>query len=115
MGKHTLILLNHWHDEDGTGPFYCPDCATAEGFLRYAPEVEKQIQILKVDFPRPRKEIIDLIGETNQESPVLILDESASVPSSAKRSLETGKAFISDISDICDYLGREFNCVRPHP
>jgi hypothetical protein len=115
MGKHILILLNFWHEEDGAGPYYCPDCATVEGFLSYSPEIRENIDIRRVDFQKPRKEIVDLIGPLNQNSPVLILDEESNIPSNAKTSLETGKAFFSDVFEICNFLGQEFDCVRPHP
>jgi hypothetical protein len=115
MGKHILILLNFWHEEDGAGPYYCPDCATVEGFLSYSPEIKENIDIRRVDFQKPRKEIVGLIGPLNQDSPVLILDEESNIPSNAKTSLETGKAFFSDVFEICNFLGQEFDCVRPHP
>lgn len=115
MEKHTLVLLNHWHDEDGSGPFYCPDCASVEGFLRYAPDIENHINVIRVDFQRPRQQIIDLVGSSNQGSPVLVFAHGAKVPLAAKTSLETGRAFVTEVFDICDCLAREFGCVRPHP
>jgi len=115
MGKHVLFLLNPgFHDEKG-GPFFCPECSAVEGFLKYAPEVEKQLAVRRVEFKKPRKEIVGLIGATNQKCPVLVLDEASVRPPEAKKSEETGRAFISGSIQICEFLGRAFGVVRPHP
>ena len=114
MGKHVLFMLNPWR-ENGQGPFYCPDCGIVEGFFVYSPEVKKEIEIILVDFERPRPKVIGYLGEENQSCPVLVLDDTAELPEGAKKSLTTGKAFIDNPRLICDYLGEIFNTVRPHP
>ena len=58
-------------------PYYCPDSAAIEGFLKFEPEIEKQIEVRRIEFPKPRKEVIELVGEANQGCPVLVLDESS--------------------------------------
>ena len=113
--KHVLFLLKPGFTEAEGGPYYCPDCASVEGFLGYGPEVEKQIEIIRIAFPKPRTKIIELIGEANQGCPVLVLDEAGKIPSDAKISEETGRAFISDTTQICDLLGRLFGVARSHP
>ena len=115
MVKSTLFLLKPGFNDDKGGPFFCPESAAVEGFLKYAPQVESKLEVRRIDFPRPRKEIIALVGAENQGCPVLVLGEGEAIPSEAKRSLETGKAFISGSLPICDYLGRTFGVVRPHP
>jgi len=115
MGKPILLLLNSWFDDGDTGPFYCPDCGIIEGFLAYNPNIREQLEIISVDFKRPRPKIIEYLGEENQGSPVLILDDSNQIPDGAKKSLSTGKTLIDDPMLICDYLGKRFKGVRPHP
>ncbi len=115
MGKHILFMLNPWFEEDGQGPYYCPDCGVVEGFLSYSPEIRKEIEIIAVDFPRPRNEIVALLGLENQDSPVLVLDDGAQVPEGARQSLSTGKHFISDALQICNFLAETCNGVKPHP
>ena len=75
-----LFLLKHDFtdnnsDKDGK-KYYCPNCAMIEGIIKYYPQLEKMIEIHRVDFKRPRIEIIDLIGTENQSCPVLIIDNS---------------------------------------
>jgi hypothetical protein len=115
MGKHILFLLKPGFKETEGGPYYCPDSAAIEGFLKYGPEIEKQIEVRRIEFPKPRKEIIELVGEANQGCPVLVLDESSELPDEATISEETGRANISDATKICDFLGRLFGVARPHP
>lgn len=115
MGKHMLFLLKPgFYDEKG-GPFFCPGCAAVEGLLKYAPEVEIHVEVRRVDFQKPRKEIVELIGASNQGCPVLVLDGASARPGEAKKSEETGKAFISGSTEICEFLGRTFGVCRPHP
>jgi len=115
MGKHVLFLLRPGFHDDKGGPFFCPNCAAVEGFLKYAPKVENQLDVRRIDFRRPRKEVIALIGAANQGCPVLVLDETADLPAEANRSEETGKAYISGSTEICEFLGRTFSAPRPHP
>ena len=85
-----------------------------EGFLKFVPDLEKEIDIRRIDFPRPRNAIIELLGVSNQGCPVLILDKSSDVPPEAQVSAETGRAFITDPKEIGDFLGRVYGFPRPH-
>jgi hypothetical protein len=114
MTKHVLFLLKPgFYDEKG-GPFYCPNCAAIEGFLQYAPELVSELDVRRIEFPRPRREIVDLIGASHQGCPVLVLAEVSDLPAEANKSEETGKAYISGATQICEFLGRTFGVVRPH-
>ncbi len=115
MERHVLFLLKPGFYDDKGGPFFCPSCAAVEGFLKYAPEVANQLDVRRIDFPRPRKEIIELIGAGNQGCPVLVLGKIDKRPAEANRSQETGRAFVSGSTEICDFLGRTFGVARPHP
>jgi hypothetical protein len=114
MERPILFMLNPWFDNGNQGPFYCPDCGIVEGFLAYNPDIREQIEIISVDFKRPRPKIIEYLGEENQGSPVLVLDDFNQLPEGAKKSFSTGKTFIDDPVLICDYLIKRFKGVRPH-
>lgn len=109
-----FLLEPGFHDDKG-GPFFCPNCAAVEGFLKYAPEVERQFDVRRIDFQRPRKEIIELVWVANQGCPVLVLDEVGNIPAEANRSEETERVYISGSTGICEFLGRAFGVARPHP
>lgn len=115
MGKHILFLLKPGFNSNEGGPFYCPDSAAIEGFLKYDPDIEKKVAVKRIDFPKPRREIIELIGEVNQGCPVLVIDDSVAPPIEAKISDESGRAFLVTAAQICDFLARFYGTVRPHP
>ncbi len=114
MAKDILFMLNPWLAEDGSGPYYCPDCGVVEGFLFYSPEIRTEIEIITVEFPRPRNQIVELLGLENQSSPVLVLADAARVPEGARQSLTTGKWFIDDAVLICNYLAERYDGIAPH-
>ena len=114
MGKHILFVLKPGFYDGEEGPFYCPHSAAIEGILKYLPEIEEKVDVRRIDFKRPRAEVIALIGEENQGSPVLVLDEQAEVPLEAQVSAETGRAFIHDEIKIANFISRAFNVMRPH-
>lgn len=115
MGKPILLMLNPWVDDGDIGPFYCPDCGIVEGFLVYNPDIRGQLNIISVEYKRPRPQIIEYLGQENQGSPVLVLDDLNQISDGVKKSLSTGKMFIDDAIGICNYLGKRFKGVRPHP
>lgn len=55
--------------------YFCPECSPIEGLLSYYPRLREELEIHYVDFNRPRKELVDLIGEANQSCPVLVLED----------------------------------------
>lgn len=63
---------------------------------------------------RPRPAVIELLGEENQSNPVLVLAEGTEIPSEAKISESTGRAFIHDEFQIANFLADEFWVARPH-
>lgn len=115
MKKHTLFMLNPWHEEDGSGPYYCPDCGVIEGFLYYSPHIREEVEIIVVDFPRPRNKIVELLGLEHQDSPVLVLADDMPKHTEGIQSMSTGRKFINDPIEICNFLAATQNGVLPHP
>jgi len=114
MGKHILFVLKPGFYDGEEGPFYCPHSAAIKGILKYLPEIEEKVDVRRIDFQRPRAEVVALIGEENQGSPVLVLAEGAEVPPDAQVSTETGRAFIHDEIQIGKFLSHAFGVMRPH-
>ena len=65
--KDHLFLLNPNFKDDNKGikdqVYYCPFNAMLEGVLKYFPHLREELKITYVDFPRPRKQIIEILGE----------------------------------------------------
>ncbi len=114
MKQHTLFILKPGFYDNGEGPYYCPYCAAIEGMIKYIPEIEDEINVRRIDFPRPRQEIIELIGNENQGCPVWVLEKNTSIPRYAKISEETGRAFINGEINIGKYLSELLNTMIPH-
>lgn len=115
MVRDKLILLN----VDFVDPafpdkiFYCWHCVLIEGLLSCYPDLAEQIDIERISWPKPRQEIIDLIGHENQIVPVLILADDA------PEGLETGRfgdrRFVNDKDAILYALSVRYGIADPHP
>jgi len=114
MTSHTLFMLTPWKKDD-QGPYYCPDCGVVEGFFAYSPGAKVDINIVHVEFDRPRARVLEALGQENQGCPVLVLAQGTPVPASAKKSMSTGAMFIDDALAICNFLGTTYGGVLPHP
>ena len=114
MSKHILFLLTPGFYDGEEGPFFCPHSAAIEGLLKYVPDLESKIDVNRIEFKRPRPAIIELLGEENQFTPVLILAEGTEAPAEAQVSTSTGRAFFLGEIDISKFLHREFGIMKPH-
>lgn len=76
MEKLFLLKADFLDANRADGKFYfCPECSPIEGLLSYYPRLRKELEVFYVDFSRPRKELVDLIGEANQSCPVLVSED----------------------------------------
>ena len=110
--KPILFLLRAGFPVADHGPegAYCPECATVAGILYYYPDVAAKLDIRQVDVPRPRPDVVALVGEEHQSCPVLILpegDRPEGVP------LAMGRAFVSGPAAIVDFLAGRYGTARP--
>lgn len=114
MSKHTLFLLNPAFYDGEDGPFFCPHNAAMEGLLIYAPKLQTELDVRRVDFKRPRPGIVALLGEEHQNVPVLVIDETENIPPEAQVSALAGRAFIVGEIEISRFLHRTLGTVKPH-
>jgi len=109
--KPILFLLRAGFStpEHGPGGLYCPECATVAGILYYYPTLTQSLDVRLVDAPRPRAEVVALVGEENQSCPVLVLppgDLPAGVPTA------NGRAFISGPDAVVAFLADRYGTAR---
>lgn len=71
-----------------------------EGALQFNPHWQEHVDIRRIDFAKPRKQVIELLGEDNQWLPVLILND---------------KRTITDPVAIINHLASEFSGAAAHP
>lgn len=75
--KKLFLLKPDFRDLNRTDGklYFCPDCAIIEGLLSYYPRLRNELEVHYLDFARPRKVLVELLGEANQSCPVLVLDD----------------------------------------
>ena len=115
MQRDTLFLLKH-EFQDGAGlPYFCPHCAEVNGVLGYFPQLKYSLDIRYVDFARPRADIVQILGEANQNCPMLILAEKPGLDALEMMAGEVnGKFFITGPEEIARYWSYVHGISRPH-
>lgn len=114
MNQDTLYLIRHDFLDNGKA-YYCPGCAEVLGLLEFYPALKQRLEIRRVDFARPRPELVALLGEENQSCPVLVLAaEPVNPPAHLKIRHANGRAFVADAREIGEYLAHVHGIGLPH-
>lgn len=115
MTRDRLFMLKPGYQDGDEGPFYCPGSLKLEGLLAWFPQVRQALDVQYIEFPRPRKVLVDLIGEDNQGAPVLVLGESP--PAGVDRSQvkkHNGTEFVNGSDHILAYLSAVHRLPTDH-
>lgn len=118
MTKLFLLKPNFTDDKINKAgqQYYCPSCAAIEGVLAYYPFLREKVEVIYVDFAKPRPQIVSLLGAENQGCPVLVLnDEKASESGNGHIQVDGNKAFINSTEGIMQYLADVYKIALPHP
>ena len=95
--------------------YFCPHSALIEGLIKYYPQLEEKMEINRIDFKRPRPEVIKLLGEENQSCPVLIIDNNQDTETDTGYFSKYGnKLFVNEDDLILKYLADKFGIDAPH-
>jgi hypothetical protein len=115
MQRDILFLLKESF-ADGPGmQYYCPHCAEISGVLAYFPKLRHNLDVRYVEFPRPRDEIVKILGNEYQNCPVLVLADKPPLDALGLVSGEVnGKYFISGPLEIGRYWSHVHGISRPH-
>jgi hypothetical protein len=108
--KDHLFLLRPGFMNAGMGPLYCSDSAPVEGVLSFFPQLRELLEIHYLDFPRPRKLLVDTLGDQYQSLPVLVLAPNRDIKDQElEASHANGKWFFTDESSIRHYLSTQYD------
>jgi hypothetical protein len=115
--KDTLYVLRPGFDDGGTA-YFCPYCAQIIGFLSYFPHVRDTLEVVAVDYAKPRRPLVDILGEANQSAPKLVLGngepkDAPEVPG-IEISEANGHRFVGDTMAILKYLAATRGTPVPH-
>ncbi len=85
------------------------------GLSEFYPSLKEQLELRYPDFPRPRPELVELLGEDNQSRPVLVLkDAPAGCPSSPPLQQARGHWFVEGANETSRYLAYARGIGIPH-
>ncbi|MFN7179298.1 DUF3088 domain-containing protein [Hyphomonas sp.] len=115
MPRDILFLLKPGFSDPALPgqEFYCWHCALMEGVLASFPHLGANLEVRRIAFPRPRAEVIALIGEANQSLPVLVLADDA--PGDLRAASHQGRRFVNEPMAILDVLHRRHSFPPAHP
>lgn len=111
--KDTLYVLRPGFDDGGTS-YFCPYCAQIIGFLSYFPHARDTLEIVEVDYAKPRGPLVEVLGEANQSAPQLVLGDGAREVPGVEISEANGRRFISETMAILKYLAATRGTPIPH-
>ncbi|GGD60120.1 hypothetical protein GCM10011411_20360 [Aurantiacibacter arachoides] len=94
------MLHDYADPAHGGETFYCEACMTVEGLLATYPDRAMRLEIVRVPWPRPRKDVVAAIGVENQNLPALVLAEGG---------------FVNDLPALLAALHERHGFPRPHP
>jgi hypothetical protein len=115
MTRDRLFLLKP-DFEDPAFPgerFYCWHCTLLEGVLASFPTLRSTLDVERIAWPKPRRAVIDLVGEDHQSLPLLVLAADAA-PDLATGAFQ-GRLFVDNKDAILTALTRRHGIPRPHP
>jgi Protein of unknown function (DUF3088) len=111
--KDQLYLLRPGFHNAGLGPLYCNDSAPVEGMLSFFPALRTLIDVQYLDFPRPRRLLVDALGDQHQGLPVLILAADRKLsPLAPEPQASGGKRFFANERQIRDYLSVQYEVAE---
>ncbi|MEM8651193.1 MAG: DUF3088 domain-containing protein [Pseudomonadota bacterium] len=115
MERDKLIILKP-DFQDPAYPdqtFYCWHCALMEGLLSCYSDMANKLDVQRISWPKPRQELIDLVGPENQSVPILILADDA--PAGLETGSFNGRRFVDEKDAILRALSIRYGIADPHP
>ena len=107
--KDQLYLLRPGFSNAGLGPMYCSDSAPVEGMLSFFPELRQMVDVHYLEFPRPRKQVVEALGEQHQSLPVLIIAANRQVKEQElEPQTSNGRRYFADERAIRHYLSTQY-------
>ncbi|HYC98864.1 DUF3088 domain-containing protein [Brevundimonas sp.] len=93
--------------------FYCWHCVLMEGLIASFPAALGSVDVERIEWPRPRQAVIDLLGPDHQSLPVLVLADDA--PAGLETGQHQGRRFVAGKDAILRALSVRCGIPDPHP
>ena len=112
MTRDTLYLLPPGFFDRGERQF-CPECAEISGALAYYPAIRDTLEVVYQPIARPRPELVERLGDKNQNCPTLVLAEGSPSFENCGIMTRRGERFINNARDIARYWAARFGTALP--
>jgi hypothetical protein len=109
----TLFVYRPGFSDDGIS-YFCPFSAQIVGFLTYYPTVRDTLLLVELGFDKPRHPLVDMLGESHQAAPVLVLATAPAVVPRVTVSEANGHRFVEKTIEILRYLAATRGVPGPH-
>ncbi len=93
--------------------FYCRDCITIDGLLARFPDKATMLEVIRIPYPRPREQVVAVVGEAHQNLPLLVLAPNADPALADGR--HDGTYFVSDLKGLLHALHVRHGFPEAHP
>jgi hypothetical protein len=96
--------------------WFCPYSAQVTGMLSYFPALRAGLEVVELDFPRPRQPMIDLVGPDHQAAPLLVLAPGAADVDVPRVTIgqANGRRFVEKTIEILRFLAATRGVPGPH-
>lgn len=112
--RDTLYVLRPGFSDKGER-WFCPYSAQVIGMLTYYPQLRDTLDVIELDFLKPRYPVATLLGEDKQSLPVLVLgDESPGSARHVNVEKAGGRRYVSKTLEIMRYLAQTRGLPEPH-
>lgn len=111
--KDTLFLLSPDFMDKGS-TYFCPFCAQLVGFLVYYPQIRNTVDVIELAFEKPRKPLVDLLGEEHQAAPMLVLGGEPTPVPGVTINEANGHKYVEKTIQILKYLAATRSVPLPH-
>lgn len=116
MDRDILFLLPPGFLDDVSGNErreYCPECAEIWGVIGYYPAIKESLDVRYQPISRPRQELVERLGDKNQNCPTLVLGQNSPVFENCGIMTRRGERFINNARDIGRYWAKRFGTAVP--
>ena len=112
--RDTLYVLRPGFSDQGE-TWFCPYSAQVIGMLTYYPRIRDTLDVVELDFGKPRYPVATMLGEDKQSLPVLVLgDESPGSAKGVHVEKAGGRRYVSKTIEILRYLAATRAVPGPH-
>lgn len=108
-----LFVLRPGFDDRGT-VYFCPYSAQVVGFLAYYPAVSATLEIIELEWPKPREPLASTLGESHQAAPMLVLAGTPARVPHVTFAEANGHTYVEKTIEIMRYLAATRSVPGPH-